>query len=49
MTQFGGGKKKSESGGVPIKYVPKSGRPKSASRKKSFPKIKEIIQGDARM
>ena len=37
-------KKKFES----IKNAPKSGRPKSASRKEIISKIKEIIEGDAR-
>ena len=41
-------KKKSESGVESIKNAPKSGRPKSASRKEIFSKIKEIIEGDAR-
>ena len=41
-------KKKSESGVVFIKNAPKSGRPKSASRKEIFSKIKETIEGDAR-
>ena len=41
-------KKKFESGVESIKNVPKSGRPKSASRKKIVSKIKEIIEGDAR-
>ena len=40
-------KKKFESGVEPIKNAPKSGRPKSASRK-IVSKIKEIIEGDAR-
>ena len=48
MTQFGGGKKKFESGVESIKNAPKSGRPKSASRKEIVSKIKEIIEGDAR-
>ena len=48
MTQFGSGKKKFESGAEPIKNAPKSGRPKSASRKEIVSKIKEIIEGDAR-
>ena len=47
MTQFGGGKK-NESGVESIKNTPKSGRPKSASRKEIVSKIKEIIEGDAR-
>ena len=38
-------KKKFESG---VKNAPKSGRPKSASRKEIVSKIKEIIEGDAR-
>ena len=41
-------KKKFESGVESIKNAPKSGRPKSASRKEIVSKIKEIIQGDAR-
>ena len=42
-------KKKFESTGVEsIKNAPKSGRPKSASRKEIISKIKEIIEGDAR-
>ena len=41
-------KKKSESGVESIKNAPKSGRPKSASRKEIVSKIKEIIEGDAR-
>ena len=41
-------KKKFESGVESIKYAPKSGRPKSASRKEIVSKIKEIIEGDAR-
>ena len=41
-------KKKSESGVESIKNAPKSGRPKSASRKEILSKIKEIIEGDAR-
>ena len=48
MTQFGGEKKKFESGVESIKNAPKSGRPKSASRKEIVSKIKEIIKGDAR-
>ena len=48
MTQFGGGKKKFESGVESIKNAPKSSRPKSASRKEIVSKIKEIIEGDAR-
>ena len=41
-------KKKFESGVESIKNAPKSGRPKSASRKTIVSKIKEIIEGDAR-
>ena len=41
-------KKKSETGVESIKNAPKSGRPKSASRKEIVSKIKEIIEGDAR-
>ena len=41
-------KNKFESGVESIKNVPKSGRPKFASRKEIVPKIKEIIEGDAR-
>ena len=41
-------KKKFESGVESIKNAPKSGRPKSASRKEVVSKIKEIIEGDAR-
>ena len=41
-------KKKYESGVEAIKNAPKSGRPKSASRKEIVSKIKEIIEGDAR-
>ena len=37
-----------ESGVDSIKNVPKSGRPKFASRKEIVSKIKEIIEGDAR-
>ena len=37
-----------ESGVESIKNAPKSGRPKSASRKEIVSKIKEIIEGDAR-
>ena len=40
-------KKKFESGVGSIKNAPKSGRPKSASRKEIVSKIKEIIEGDA--
>ena len=41
-------KKKFESGVESIKNAPKSGRPKSASRKEIVSKIKKIIEGDAR-
>ena len=41
-------KKNFESGVESIKNAPKSGRPKSASRKEIISKIKEIIEGDAR-
>ena len=41
-------KKKFESSVEAIKNAPKSGRPKSASRKEIVSKIKEIIEGDAR-
>ena len=41
-------KKKFESGVESIKNAPKSGRPKSASRKEIVSNIKEIIEGDAR-
>ena len=41
-------KKKFESGVESIKNAPKSGRPKSASRKEIVSKIKEIVEGDAR-
>ena len=41
-------KKKFESGVESIKNAPKSGRPKSASRKEIVSKIKEIIEGDVR-
>ena len=41
-------KKKFESGVESIKNAPKSGRPKSASRKEIVSKIKEIIEGDTR-
>ena len=41
MTRFGGGK--NESGVESIKNIPKSGRPKSASRREIVSKIKEII------
>ena len=47
MTQFGGGKR-NLTGVESIKNAPKSGRPKSASRKEIVSKIKEIIEGDAR-
>ena len=47
ITQFGGGKR-NLSGVESIKNAPKSGRPKSASRKEIVSKIKEIIEGDAR-
>ena len=40
--------KKFDSGVESIKNAPKSGRPKSASRKEIVSKIKEIIEGDAR-
>ena len=40
--------KKFESGVESIKNAPKSGRPKSASRKESVSKIKEIIEGDTK-
>ena len=46
MTQFGGGKRNLSL--VSIRNAPKSGRPKSASRKEIVSKIKEIIEGDAR-
>ena len=42
-------KKKFESCVESIKNIPKSGRPKSASRKEIVSKIKEIIKGDARL
>ena len=42
-------KKKFESGVESIKNAPKSGRPKSASHKEIVSKIKEIIEGDARL
>ena len=42
-------KNKIESGVESIKNAPKSGRPKSASRKEIISKIKEIIEGDARI
>ena len=48
MTQFGGGKRNLSLGVESIKNAPKSGRPKSASRKEIVSKIKEIIEGDAR-
>ena len=41
-------KKIFESGVESIKNAPKSGRPKSASRKEIVSKIKETIEGDAR-
>ena len=41
-------KKLFESGVESIKNAPKSGRPKSASRKEIVSKVKEIIKGDAR-
>ena len=41
-------KKKFKSGVESFKNAPKSGRPKSASRKEIVSKIKEIIEGDAR-
>ena len=41
-------KKKFEPGVESIKNAPKSGRPKSASRKEIVSKIKKIIEGDAR-
>ena len=41
-------KKKFESDVESIINAPKSGRPKSASRKEIISKIKEIIEGDAR-
>ena len=41
-------KKKFESGVESIKNAPKSGRPKSASRKEIVSKTKEIIEGDVR-
>ena len=47
MTQFGGGKR-NLSLVQSIKNAPKSGRPKSASRKEIVSKIKKIIEGDAR-
>ena len=42
-------KKKFESGVESIKNAPKSGRPKSASRKEIVSKKKEIIEADARI
>ena len=48
MTQFGGGKRNSSLVESPIKNAPKSGRPKSASRKEIVSKIKETIEGGAR-
>ena len=44
-----GWKKKFEFGAESIKNAPKSGWPKSASRKEIISKIKEIIEGDARL
>ena len=44
-----GWKNKFESGVESIKNAPKSGRPKCASRKEIVSKIKEIIEGDARL
>ena len=41
-------KKKIESGVESIKNEPKSGRPKSATRKDIVSKIKEIMEGNAR-
>ena len=41
-------KERKESGVESIKNAPKSGRPKSASRKEIVSKIKESIEGDAR-
>jgi histone-lysine N-methyltransferase SETMAR len=41
--------KKFESGVECIKNVPKSGRPKSASRNEIVSKIKDIIERDARL
>ena len=41
-------RKNYESGVEPIKNAPKSGRPKSASRKEIASKRQEIIEGDAR-
>ena len=46
--QYRNTKKKFESGVESIKNAPKSGRPKSASRKEIVSKIKEIIEEDAR-
>ena len=48
MTQFDSGKRNLSLGVESIKNAPKSGRPKSASRKEIVSKIKEIIEGDAR-
>ena len=48
MTQLGAEKNNFESGVMSIKNLPKSGRPKYASRKEIVSKIKEIIEGDAR-
>ena len=47
MTQFCG-EEKFESDIESIKNAPKSGRPKSVSRKEIVTKIKEIIEGNAR-
>ena len=41
-------KNKVESGVESIKYAPKSGGPKLASRKEIVSKIKEITEGDAK-
>ena len=41
-------KKKIESGVESIKNIPKSGRPKSATRKEIVSKIKESMEGNAR-
>ena len=41
-------KKEIKSGVESIKNAPKSGRPKSASRKEIVSKINEITEGDAR-
>ena len=48
MTQFGGGKKKLESGVLSIKNATKSSRHNSASRIEIVSKIKEIIEADTR-